>query len=232
MTLDELKNGQVFFVDKPKGWTSFDVLRKMQRHTGYRKFGHAGTLDPLATGLLIICAGKATKTIAEYQGQEKEYLADFVLGGVTKTYDAEFAPEKVTDTAHLSDKQIYEAATQFRGEITQVPPAYSAIKVKGKRAYELARKNIDVQLKARTVTVREYEILTLDRFMQGDYEQVRGRARIVCSKGTYIRSLAHDLGQVLGVGGYLSDLRRTRIGPHRVQTADSVEEVLARLPQK
>ena len=232
MTLEELQAGQVFLVDKPKGWTSFDVLRKMQRHTGYKKFGHAGTLDPLATGLLIICAGKATKTIHEYQAAEKEYLADFVLGGETKTYDAEFAPEHVRDTSHLSEAQIYKAFEQFRGEITQIPPAYSAIKIKGKRAYELARKNIDVTLKARLVTVHKYEVLTLSREYIDGLEQVRARARIICSKGTYIRSLAHDLGQVLAVGGYLSDLRRTRIGEYSVTRADTLETLLLRLPAR
>ena len=233
MTLEELQAGQVFLVDKPKGWTSFDVLRKMQRHAGYKKFGHAGTLDPLATGLLIVCAGKATKTIHEYQAAEKEYLADFVLGGTTKTYDAEFAPENLIDTSHLSNAQVHEALARFRGEITQVPPVYSAIKVQGKRAYELARKNIDVTLKARTITVHEYELLDLRREQGPDGpEQIRGRARIVCSKGTYIRSLAHDLGRALGVGGYLGDLRRTRIGEYSVESAETVDTLLRRLPTK
>ena len=233
MTLEELQSGQVFLVDKPKGWTSFDVLRKFQRHTGYRKFGHAGTLDPLATGLLIVCAGKATKTINEYQGKPKEYVAEIVLGATTKTYDAEFLPEVFCDTSKLSAVQIHEAAVSFCGEIEQVPPAYSAIKIKGKRAYELARKNIDIKLAPRPVTVYQYQLLKLERVsLESGLEQVHLQARIKCSKGTYIRSLAYDLGDSLGVGGYLQGLRRTKIGEHTLKQAKTVDEVLAFLPVK
>lgn len=226
MTLEELQNGQVFLIDKPKGWTSFDVIRKLQGVTKYRKFGHAGTLDPLATGLLIVCSGKKTKTINEFQAQEKEYEVEFVLGATTKTYDGEFEPDNHQDTGHLNPAVIEAAKTNFLGIIEQVPPAYSAIKVKGKRAYELARKGKEVKLKSREVEIKEFQITSIEEHKDQDFVHHRGKARVVCSKGTYIRSLFHDLGQELDVGGYITELRRTRIGDSTVRSARVLEELV------
>lgn len=230
MTLEELQNGQVFLIDKPKHWTSFDVIRKLQGTTKYRKFGHAGTLDPLATGLLIVCCGKKTKTINEYQAQEKEYIADFILGGHTKTYDAEFEPEDVVNADHITLELIEKLIKEkYLGEIEQIPPAFSAIKVKGKRAYELARKNINVKLKARKVVIKELFITKLEPIVIQNKKLLKGQAKVVCSKGTYIRSLFHDIGQDLGVGGYLCDLRRTRIGDSDIENSQSLEELIDEL---
>lgn len=218
--------GQVLLIDKPYDWTSFDVVRKIRPMVGTKKIGHAGTLDPLATGLLILCTGKLTKRINEYMAQEKEYTGTIVLGASTPTYDLESIPEDFKDASGIASKDVERAAALFTGEIMQTPPIYSAIKKDGKRAYELARRGKDVELEARPVTVSVFET-TLRRQPNAS---VAVEFRIVCSTGTYIRSLAHDLGKQLGCGGYLSALRRTRIGSFNVDDAwkmDGLKERIA-----
>jgi tRNA pseudouridine55 synthase len=197
-------------------WTSFDVVRKLRPMVRTRKVGHAGTLDPLATGLLILCTGKFTKRINDYMAQEKEYTGTIVLGASTPTYDLESEPQPGNDPGGLSEEAVREAiAREFTGEIWQTPPIHSAIKINGKRVYELARKGREVKLEPRRVTVTEFAIT---RFALPEID-----FRVVCSTGTYIRSLANDLGVVLGCGGYLSALRRTRIGEFRVEDALSMD---------
>jgi tRNA pseudouridine55 synthase len=209
--------GETLLFDKPKDWTSFDVVAKVRNLTKAKKVGHAGTLDPLATGLLILCTGRHTKTIEKIQDGDKEYVATVQFGGVTKSYDAEFEPEEPTDASHLTAPEIEAYLPEFTGRIIQTPPAFSAVKVKGQRAYKMARKGKDVAVQPRQITI---ESLTLENY---DPVTWRGTLRIICSKGTYIRSLAHDLGQRLGTGAYLSDLRRTRIGMYSVADAWTIE---------
>lgn len=212
-----LTEGQVILFDKPLTWTSFQAVGFVRRHarrvTGNKriKVGHAGTLDPLATGLLIICTGRATKTIDQYMGQEKEYVATLKLGATTPSFDGEKPEDATYPIAHITPALVEQALEQFRGEIQQVPPIFSAIKRDGKALYELARKGADVEIEPRTVTIHELEMVS---FMPAQLT-----LRIVCSKGTYIRSLAHDLGKALQSGAYLVGLRRTRIGPHSVTDA-------------
>lgn len=207
--------GQVLLINKPYDWTSFDVVRKIRSLLKIKKIGHAGTLDPLATGLLIICTGKFTKKINEYMAQEKEYTGTIVLGATTPTYDLESIPQNFKDCHHITQEDVTTAALSFTGEIMQVPPIYSAVKKDGKRAYELARKGHEVELSPRKITVKEFNA-TLD------YPEVH--FKIVCSTGTYIRSIAHDLGQKLGCGGYLSSLSRTRIGDFDLKVAWTMED--------
>jgi tRNA pseudouridine55 synthase len=214
------EEGIVLLVNKPLEWTSFDVVNKLRYILHTRKIGHAGTLDPLATGLLIICAGKMTKQIETFQAQEKEYTGTLVLGQTTPSYDLETEPGTAVDTSGVSESMVKEAALKFVGSIQQVPPAHSSIKIGGKRAYSMARKGKAVELQPRTVEVREFEI-THCRFPEVDF-------RVVCSKGTYIRSLAHDLGQALGVGAYLSALCRTRIGSYTLAQAETLEQIRVR----
>lgn len=211
---------RVLLIDKPKGWTSFDVVKKVRGILKIKKVGHAGTLDPLATGLLIVCTGKMTKTIDSIQAQTKEYEVEFRLGATTPSYDAEFPAENIVDARHITQEQVAEAIKAFVGEISQLPPQFSAVKVDGKRAYAAARAGQTVEVKPRTITVYEYELLEF-RPAENAESGAWGRARIRCSKGTYIRSLAHDLGQVLGVGGYILELRRTKIGDYDVRNAIS-----------
>lgn len=206
-------SGRVLLIDKPLGWTSFDVVRKLRHLIRIKKIGHAGTLDPLATGLLIVCTGKFTKRINEFMAQEKEYTGTITLGAVTPSYDLETEPVDHQDIGHIDTEQINEAIRQFTGSILQVPPAHSAIKVNGKRVYEMARKGQAVVLEPRRITISAFELL---RFEEGLLH-----FRVVCSTGTYIRSLANDLGHALGCGGYLSSLRRTRIGSFSVQEAQT-----------
>jgi len=206
-------SGRVLLIDKPLGWTSFDVVRKLRHLIRIKKIGHAGTLDPLATGLLIVCTGKFTKRINEFMAQEKEYTGTITLGAVTPSYDLETEPVDHQDIGHIDTEQINEAIRQFTGSILQVPPAHSAIKVNGKRVYEMARKGQAVVLEPRRITISAFELL---RFEEGVLH-----FRVVCSTGTYIRSLANDLGHALGCGGYLSSLRRTRIGSFSVQEAQT-----------
>lgn len=209
------EEGKVLLINKPLYWTSFDVARKIRNLVRTKKVGHAGTLDPLATGLLIICTGKFTKKINEYMAQEKEYTGSFTLGATTPTYDLESEPVNPRSTGDISNEQIIAATAGFKGEIMQVPPAHSAIKLEGKRVYELARKGKEVKLEPRKVTVHAFDITRIE--MPVVY------FRVVCSTGTYIRSLAHDFGQALGCGAYLSSLCRTRIGQFKLEDAMTIE---------
>ena len=204
-------------INKPLRWTSFDAVRKIRNLTRTKKVGHAGTLDPLATGLLIVCTGKFTKKINEYMAQEKEYTGTITLGAVTPTYDLESQPQDCKPFDHLNPELLQEATAPFTGAILQVPPIHSAIKIEGKRVYELARKGQDVKLEPRPVTISEFSITKI--------EMPVVHFKVVCSTGTYIRSLANDYGAHLGVGGYLSSLCRTRIGAFRLEDALTMEEL-------
>jgi len=191
-------------------------VRKIRGLVRIKKVGHAGTLDPLATGLLIVCTGKFTKRINDYMAQEKEYTGTFTLGAITPTYDLESEPMNLKDFSHLTKEEIEHASKQFIGEIQQVPPIHSAIKLGGQPVYKLARKGKEIQLEPRTVVIKEFEISTINLPVV--------EFRVVCSTGTYIRSLANDLGAALGVGGYLSQLCRTRIGNFHVKDALTIPE--------
>jgi tRNA pseudouridine55 synthase len=204
------EEGQMILVNKPLHWTSADVVKKI-RNQVHAKVGHAGTLDPLATGLLILCTGKFTKKINEYMAQEKEYTGTFTLGATTASYDLETEPENRTDYAQVNAADLDAACRQFIGEILQVPPAYSAIKKNGRRSYQMARQGKAVALDARKVRISAFEMKTVHLPLVS--------FRVVCSTGTYIRSLANDVGQVLGCGAYLSALCRTRIGEYRLEDA-------------
>lgn len=212
---EELKEGGVLLVDKPTDWTSFDVVNKLRRQL-HVKIGHCGTLDPLATGLLILCTGKFTKRITEYQKQDKEYTGIIHLGAVTPTYDLESEPEQEKSIDHITEADIINATKQFIGDIQQLPPIHSAIKKGGKRAYEYARAGKEIKLEPRNIRINSFDILKVD------LPEVH--FKVTCSTGTYIRSLAHDLGQSLGCGGYLQELRRTMIGAFNVANALSPKE--------
>jgi tRNA pseudouridine55 synthase len=209
-------DGKVILINKPLKWTSFDAVKKVRLLTGVSKVGHAGTLDPLATGLLIICTGKFTKKINEYMGMEKEYIGTFTLGATTPTYDLESEPTNFKATAPLTCEIIHTVTKQFTGTFMQLPPAHSAIKKEGKRLYELARKGKQVILEARAVTISLFEIINI--FLPVI------EFRVVCSTGTYIRSLANDFGEALGTGAYLSSLCRTRIGVFLLRDALTTDE--------
>ncbi len=217
----DFEAGEVLLFDKPLRWTSFDVVKKVRNLIRIKKVGHAGTLDPLATGLLIICTGKMTKQIDSYQAQEKEYTGTFFIGATTPCYDLEMEPDVVYPTNHITNEMIMQAVSAFTGKISQVPPPHSAVKINGKRAYELARKGKDPELKSREVEISEFEITKID-LPRVDF-------RVVCSKGTYIRSLANDFGKTLGSGAYLEKLCRTRIGDFAVENALSLDDFLLRL---
>ena len=210
------EQGQVLLINKPLYWTSFDAVRKIRNLVGIKKVGHAGTLDPLATGLLIICTGKFTKKINEYMAQEKEYTGTFTIGAVTPTYDLESKPENFRSIENISEEKIKNTIKEFVGQIKQVPPAHSAIKIQGKRVYELARKGKEVNLEPREVFIKEFEV--------GEIDLPKVHFRVVCSTGTYIRSLANDFGKQLDCGAYLSSLCRTRIGEFKLKEALSIEE--------
>ena len=211
------EEGQVLLINKPLKWTSFDAVRKIRYLTKTKKVGHAGTLDPLATGLLIVCTGKFTKKINEYMAQEKEYTGTITLGATTPTYDLESEPQNFKPLEGISLQQLEQAAGAFTGLIYQVPPAHSAIKKEGKRVYELARQGKEVKLEARPVTISVFEIVKVELPVV--------HFRVVCSTGTYIRSLANDFGEKLGCGGYLSNLCRTRIGNFLLKEAMTIEEL-------
>jgi tRNA pseudouridine55 synthase len=213
--------GQVLLIDKPLQWTSFDVVRKIRGLIKIKKVGHAGTLDPLATGLLILCTGKFTKRINEYMSQEKEYTGIITIGATTPTYDLESEPENTKEFAHITAEQLDAVVKQFTGEILQIPPMHSAIKKDGRRVYELARMGMTVELEPRSITIKEFEIVRMDL--------PHIHFRVVCSTGTYIRSLANDVGAALGCGGYLSSLCRTRIGNFLVKDAMSMQEAEAKI---
>ena len=191
-------------IDKPYQWTSFNVIRKVRDLINIKKVGHAGTLDPLATGLLIVCTGKFTKRINEYMAQEKEYTGTIVLGATTPTFDRESEPENIQDISGITEEKIRNAIIPFTGEIMQVPPMHSAIKKDGKRVYELARRGETIELAPRKLFIKEFAITAIELPIV--------HFRVVCSTGTYIRSLANDVGAALGCGGYLGSLCRTRIG--------------------
>lgn len=220
INIGEFAEGQLLLVNKPYKWTSFDVVGKIRNAFKPLKLkvGHAGTLDPLATGLLIICTGKMTKQIDNFQAEEKEYTGTMVLGSVTPTYDLESEPEQLYNTDHITPEQIYAACQQFTGDIQQYPPAHSAVKIDGERLYEKARRGEDVELRLRNVTITEFEITRIE-LPEIDF-------RVVCSKGTYIRSLVNDFGKALNNGAYLSRLRRTRSGSFAIEDAWEVMELV------
>ena len=221
MTVEDYKEGQLIFIDKPLGWTSFQVVNKIrwlikqQFKLKKIKVGHAGTLDPLATGLLILCVGKFTKKIDTYQAQEKEYTGTITLGATTPSYDLETEIDATFDYSSISSENVSETTLQFIGEIQQQPPIFSALKKDGKRLYEYARAGEEVVIPKRTVHISAFEITNIE-LPNIDF-------RIVCSKGTYIRSLAHDFGKTLNNGAHLSALRRTKIGDYLVENSLSIE---------
>ena len=230
-TLDELREGKVFLVDKPLDWTSFDVVKKIRYNIrkahNLKKFkvGHAGTLDPKATGLLIICVGKFTKKIDEYQAQEKVYTGKIKLGATTESYDTEKPENEQFEISHITPDLINETTKQFLGEIEQFPPMHSAIKLNGKRLYELARAGEEAEIKPRKVTISEFEITAIDM----PYVSFK----VTCGKGTYIRSLAYDFGKALNSGAYLVELRREQIGDFNVKNAENgvLENDYFKLPE-
>ena len=220
-TAEDFLDGQILLINKPLGWTSFDVVKKIKNliRTKYSlkkiKVGHAGTLDPLATGLLIVCTGKFTKLISKIQGQEKTYTGTITLGGTTPSFDLETEVDNNYETAHITEELIKESTTQFIGEIDQKPPIFSALKKGGERLYEKARRGETIEIESRKVTVREFTITSIEN-LEVNFE-------IKCSKGTYIRSIAHDFGSALNSGGHLSKLCRTSIGEYQLSEAIDVE---------
>lgn len=224
MTENTFEEGRLLLIDKPLDWTSFDIVRKIRNIVKIKKVGHAGTLDPLATGLLIVCTGKFTKKITDYMAQEKEYTGSITLGAVTPTYDLESEPGDFKPINTIGEEQIQETAKKFTGEILQTPPIHSAIKQKGKPVYLMARKGVDVVLEPRKITIKEFEITAVEMPVIS--------FRVVCTTGTYIRSLANDFGAALSCGGYLSGLRRTRIGSFKVEDAIGIDEFTRSFSQK
>jgi tRNA pseudouridine55 synthase len=230
MTAEDFISGQVLLIDKPLQWTSFQVVNKLRWEIKHAfnikkiKVGHAGTLDPLASGLLVICTGKMTKQIDIFQGQIKEYTGTFVLGCTTPSYDLETEIDETFPTEHITEALIHDATKQFTGDIEQYPPIFSAIKKDGKRLYEFARAGETVEIKSRTVNISVFEITNI--------EDNTVDFRVVCSKGTYIRSLAHDFGKALHSGAHLSVLRRTKIGNFSVEKANTPEAFIQQLPTK
>ena len=222
--------GEIFYVDKPLRWTSFDVVKRIRgvlsRRTGIKKLkvGHAGTLDPLATGVMTVVTGRATKRIEELQAHTKEYVAEIRLGATTPSFDLETEVDAEYPWQHIGRKQIVEALSKFVGAIKQVPPAYSACKIDGKRAYKMARKGKEVNIKAKELVIDEIELVG----MQLPVITVR----VVCSKGTYIRALARDIGEALGSGAHLVGLRRTRVGDIRVESCEQVDRLIDRLEKE
>jgi len=226
-TIEEFLSGQVLLIDKPLHWTSFQVVNKLRWEIRMAfkikkiKVGHAGTLDPLATGLLVICTGKMTKQINTFQDQIKEYTGTIVLGSTTPSYDLETEIDEIFSTNHITEELIHKTTKQFIGEIAQFPPIFSAIKKDGKRLYEFARAGEEVEIKSRNITINTFEI-TKVALPEVEF-------RVVCSKGTYIRSLANDFGKALNSGGHLSVLRRTKIGDFDVSEALSIEKFIENL---
>ena len=219
---EQFLNGEIILIDKPLDWTSFQVVNKIRwliRSTfGIKKIkvGHAGTLDPLASGLLILCTGKMTKSIEQFMGQEKEYTGTFTLGSTTPSYDLETEIDNTFPTDHITEELLYNTLDQFVGTIDQYPPIFSALKKDGKRLYEFAREGIEVEIPTRKVNIRSFE-LTQKALPKVDF-------KVICSKGTYIRSLANDYGKALNSGAHLSALRRTRIGEFNIEQAVSIED--------
>jgi len=225
-TTNTYEEGKVLLINKPLHWTSFDAVRKIRNLIRIKKVGHAGTLDPLATGLLIICTGKFTKKINEYQSQEKEYTGSFTLGAVTPTYDLESEPQNFRTFDFITKEFLEETTKKFIGEIDQVPPIHSAIKQKGKPVYLAARKGVDVKLEPRKITIKSFEITMIDPIAIGLPVVY---FKVVCTTGTYIRSLANDFGVALGCGAYLSSLCRTRIGEFSLEQAITIESFESQL---
>lgn len=219
----DFENGELLLINKPYKWTSFDVVLSIRyavkRYTGKKKIkvGHAGTLDPLATGLLLVCTGKFTKNIIEYQNLEKEYTGTFILGSTTPSSDLETEVDKTFDTSHISDDLIIKTAKQFIGKIEQVPPLHSALWIDGKRAYEYARNNEKVKVDAKKIEIKSFDITRIS-IPEVDF-------RVICSKGTYIRALARDFGEKLQCGAHLASLRRTRIGKYTIEDAFDLSEL-------
>jgi tRNA pseudouridine55 synthase len=224
MSSFDFESGEILLVNKPYGWTSFDVVNKVRytikKELGIKKIkiGHAGTLDPLATGLLILCTGRSTKKIDEFFGYDKEYTGTFTLGSTTPSFDLETGTDRQFPTEHLKEESIREATKQFTGTFQQVPPQFSAKKVGGKRAYKFARKDVEIELKPNSVEISAFEITEI--------KLPEVIFRIACSKGTYIRALARDFGFALNTGAHLSALCRTRIGPWHLRDAYEVEGIL------
>lgn len=222
------EEGYIAVLDKPLEWTSTDVVRKVKftlRRLGYRriKVGHAGTLDPLATGVLLVCIGRATKLVDSLQAEEKEYVADVMLGATTPSYDLEHPIDRTYPFEHITREAVLEALASLTGERLQEPPIYSAKKIDGTRAYDLARAGETVEMRKATISIYEMELM--------EYALPRIRIRIRCSKGTYIRSLAHEIGQALGSGGHLTSLRRTRSGGFSSEKAYELENFLKKLQE-
>ena len=215
----DFAEGEVLLIDKPLTWTSFDVVKKLKYQLKIKKIGHAGTLDPLATGLLILCTGKMTKQIEQYQAQEKEYTGTLVLGKTTPSVDLETPFDSEHSIDHLTERDWEAARQSLVGEIQQIPPAHSAVQVNGQRAYKLARQGKEVAIKPRTVTVNTFEFTRVE-LPEIDF-------RVVCTKGTYIRSLVRDVGEKLGVGAHLQRLCRTRIGEYTLADAYSLDDFLS-----
>ncbi len=238
MTKEDYLSGQVLLIDKPLNWTSFQVVNKLRweirRAFNIKKIkvGHAGTLDPLATGLLVICTGKMTKQINTFQAQIKEYTGTFVLGSTTPSYDLETEIDKHYPTEHITQSLINETTQQFIGDIEQYPPIFSAIKKDGKRLYEFAREGKEVEIKSRTVSILKFEITKIDTSTFHSTGLIKANFKVVCSKGTYIRSLANDFGKALNSGAHLSVLRRTKIGDFSVENAQNIEQFIKNLPIK
>ena len=226
-TAQDYLDGQLVLIDKPLEWTSFQVVNKLRWHIRQAfnlkkiKVGHAGTLDPLATGLLVICTGKMTKQIDTFQGQIKTYTGTFVLGSTTPSYDLETTIDKEFPTSHITTELIHETTGQFIGEIDQYPPVFSALKKEGKRLYEFARAGESVKINSRKVTIKEFKITNIEG-LKIDFS-------VTCSKGTYIRSLAYDFGKALNSGAHLSALRRTKIGDFSVENAISIDAFISNL---
>ena len=220
----DFEAGEVLLVDKPLTWSSFDVVRKVKNTLRIKKIGHAGTLDPLATGLLILCTGKKTKQIDQIQAQEKEYTGTFRLGQTTPSFDLETPVDAEQPYAHLTDDEIRAATAQFIGLLEQTPPLFSAVKVNGERAYEVARRGGEAEIKSKQITIREFELTRID-LPEVDF-------RISCTKGTYVRSLARDFGAALGCGAHLTKLVRTRIGEYLLADALTMDAVEALRPPR
>ncbi|MBS2212587.1 tRNA pseudouridine(55) synthase TruB [Carboxylicivirga mesophila] len=219
---ERFREGQVLLINKPLEWTSFDIVNKirlsLKRYLGIKKIkvGHAGTLDPLATGLVIVCTGKATKQIDQFLGMDKQYTADVRLGATTPSFDLEMEPDKHYPYEHITDEMVHETIARFTGEIEQIPPMFSALKVNGQKAYELARKGKEIELKARKINISELNILS--------WSNPDLKLDVSCSKGTYIRSLARDIGFDLNSGAHLTGLIRTRIGPYQLVDSITIED--------
>ena len=223
MELNQYTEGKILLIDKPLTWTSFDVVKKLRYAIKVKKIGHAGTLDPLATGLLLIGTGKFTKKLSELQGLDKVYEGVITIGKTTPSYDLETEFENETTIDHLTQDDLEAAAKRLTGPLDQIPPAHSAVRINGERAYKKARKNEEVKIDPRRIIIHEFALTKI--------EGADIHFQIACSKGTYIRSMARDFGEILGVGGHLSALRRTKIGDYSVDDADQLDDFINQIKQ-